>query len=384
MSGNFTQRAKGAIMDKYSRAKVAVLSGADVVVNLPTAYSINNAEVFSLSAVKIANSFKSVKWLSFGMEEPDVFSLEQLADFFINEPNEYKLNLKKHLSLGLSFNESRVKAVKELIKDKKVTFKNNKKVIKILTMPNNILALEYVKALKQINSQVAPFAIKRIGSNYNDKKLLGKFSSATAIRNTIYKTNKVKVVKKSLPIHSYNELKKFIKQNNVIDNNKLNEYALYKIRTTKQSDLKNIYNVTEGLENRLKSVANLCSDANKFAKSLQTKRYKISRTNSIILNSVLNIQSQTVQKIYSLKKLPYIKVLAVNTATKQILSSLKCSSNLILRKSDVDNLKHTKFVKELNFIENNSNAVYNLLIGKNILPAKDIYHSFIKVHKKSE
>ncbi|MDD4211243.1 MAG: nucleotidyltransferase family protein [Clostridia bacterium] len=384
MSGNFTQRAESTIIDKYARAKIAILCGADIVVGLPTPYSTNNAEVFGLAAVKIANSFKNVKWLSFGMEEPNLNLLDELANFFVKEADDYKLILKEFLKSGLSFNESRIKAVESFINNKKISFSDNKKALELLTMPNNILALEYVKSLKQISSNILPVAIKRVGSNYTDKQLQNTYSSATAIRKTIFENFDLKKASLSLPKYSYIELKNYITKNGLINAQKLNELVLYKMRTTDKQQLKQLYNMGEGLENRLKSVALSTQNAKEFIEEIQTRRYKNSRINSILLNAVLNINKSVVIKIYKVQKLPFIKVLAINTSNKQLLSELKCSSKLILRKNDIKSLKQTTFTKELIEAENNANAVYNLLIGKNVIKANDIYTTLQKINQKSE
>jgi predicted nucleotidyltransferase len=383
MSGNFTQRAESAIMDKYERAKVAVLCGADVVVGLPTPYSANNAEVFALAAVKIANSFKNVKFLSFGMEEPNLPLLNELADFFIKESEQYKLVLKNFLKLGNSFNESRVKTVEELINNGSLNFSDNKKALELLTMPNNILALEYVKALRQTNSTIAPVAVKRLGSNYNEQKLEGEYSSATAIRKAIFDGN-IKNVQSALPKPSFLQLQTYLAEHSLINAQKLQDLALYKIRTSKKSQLKKLYNMNEGLENRLKNIALSVNNAREFLEEIKTKRYKDSKINSLLLNAVLNIEKSVVTKIYQLQKLPYIKVLAVNANNKQLLSKLKCSSRLILRKSDAKKLKLTTFTKELMQAEDNSNAVYNLLLNKQVLASSDIHTPVLIVSTKSE
>jgi predicted nucleotidyltransferase len=384
MSGNFSQRAECTIMDKFERAKVAVLNGTDIVINIPIPYSANNAEVFSLAAVKIANSFKNVKWLSFGMEQPKLEVLEETADFLLNETPEYKTILKENLGLGISFNESRINTVKKLIEEGKLKLKHRRDVLKLLTMPNNILAVEYVKALKQLNSHIEPVLIKRVGSNYNDKKLKGTFSSATSIRTKIYATRKVRKVKKALPESSYLVLESYINTNGLINKNKLTELAKYKFITSSHKDLKKLYNVSEGLENRIKTVAERTITAEDFKTGLQTKRYKTSRLNSIMLNAVLDINATTVKHIYEIEKLPYLKVLAINADKMDLLKHLKCKSKLILRKKDTDGLRKTKFVKELIDLEKKSNLVYNMLLGKNVLKPNDLYTVVLKVKQKSE
>ncbi|MGD9901375.1 MAG: nucleotidyltransferase family protein [Spirochaetales bacterium] len=378
MSGNFSQRAECAIMDKYERAKVAIECGADLVVNIPAPYASNNAEVFALASVKIASAFKDVEWISFGMEEPNLNALNETAEFLLNETTDYKILLKNYLDSGLSFSESRIQTVKKLIAENKVTLKNKEAVINLLTKPNNILAVEYVKALKTINSNIKPVLVQRLGSDYNEEKFEGTFSSATAIRKSVYNGEILKV-KAALPKPSFEALENYVKEHGLVDENKLIDLARYKFLTTNTNELKTLYNVSEGLENRIKIVAIKSATSAEFKEQVHTKRYKNSRINSILLNGVLNIHNEVIKHVYKIEKLPFIKALAINENNKELLSNLKCSSKLILRKNDVDNLKKTKYVKELMQIEDNSNAVYNLLLNKNLLPAKDIYTKLIKV-----
>lgn len=373
MSGNFSQRAEPTIMDKYERAKVAIECGADIVINLPTAYSINNAEVFAEASVKIANSFKNVKFLSFGMEQANLTPLIELAKFLNNESEEYKSYLKEFLDSGISFNKSRLKAVTKLIETNQLKPTYKEDFLNLLTSPNNILAVEYVRVLKKLDSKIKPILIKRLGSNYNDKKLSNSLSSATSIRESIRKTGKLKKSKHALPENSYNSLNYYLKNNGLIDIDLLNNLTLYKLKSIPTKELAKIYNVSEGLENRIKSIAIKNKDVNNFIEELKTKRYKTSRLKSIMLNALLNVNSKTVKQIYKINKLPYLKVLAINNNNKKLLKHLQCKSKLILRKQDVDTLKQTSYIKELMELENLSNDIYNMLIGKNLLASNDIY-----------
>ena len=143
MSGNFTQRGDEAIVDKFTRAKIAVGCGADMVVHNPTVFSTSSSEIFALSNVKIANSFENITHLCFGSECGDIELLKDCANFFANEPKEYSLLLKKYLQLGNSYNQSRNLALEEYAKQNESV----KQFVTLLMSPNNILAIEYIKVL---------------------------------------------------------------------------------------------------------------------------------------------------------------------------------------------------------------------------------------------
>ncbi|MGO1820465.1 MAG: tRNA(Met) cytidine acetate ligase, partial [Senegalia sp. (in: firmicutes)] len=173
MSGNFVQRGEPAICDKWSRAKMAIDSGVDLVIELPTLYSTMSAEFFSYGAIKILDSLNSIDFISFGSETNDLKKLNSISKILAFEPLEFKYSLKKYLNEGNVFPKARSLALKEILKDKDLD--------KIINNPNNILAIEYMKSLIKLKSTIKAHSIKRISSNYNDKNLTGEISSATAI-----------------------------------------------------------------------------------------------------------------------------------------------------------------------------------------------------------
>jgi len=156
MSGNFVQRGNAAILDKWTRAKIAILNGVDLVIELPCIYSISSAENFAMGAIKILNSLKIVDSVSFGTEIDDITILEEFADILTDEPAEYKSLLSHELSKGISYPKARENALLMYLND-------IRKYANILSSPNNILAIEYLKAMNLTNSEIFPVSIKRIG-----------------------------------------------------------------------------------------------------------------------------------------------------------------------------------------------------------------------------
>lgn len=156
MSGNFVQRGTPAIIDKWSRAKMALLNGIDLVIELPSIYSISSAENFAMGAIKILNSLKIVDKFSFGAETDDIEILQQFADILTDEPPEFKSLLNHELSKGVSFPKARENALLMYLND-------IRKYANILSSPNNILAIEYLKALNYTESELMPIAVKRVG-----------------------------------------------------------------------------------------------------------------------------------------------------------------------------------------------------------------------------
>lgn len=364
LSGNFTQRGEPCIVNKYVRARIALEAGADIVVQMPTAYATSTAEIFAIAGVKIANSFENVTHLAFGVETEHPELLQELAKFLAEEPKEYKTKLKKYLNAGNSLVVSRQKAIEELIKNDEVSFSQITEIGNILKQPNNILAIEYLKALIKTNSKIIPVFTTRGESEYNSEEVVGKNSSATAIRAKLYKTGKVHSIKKLVPKVSYSLLKEEIKTFGLPDTTLFNDLCMYALKMSSTDDLKKLFDVTEGLENRFHEVSKNTKDLNEFLLQVKTKRYTFTRIKRIVLGNLLKINAKTVQSIYDLDILPFIKVLAFKNDSEELLKSVSANTNLIIRVNNVDNQPNNLY-KELANIEDRANQIYYMLLRKN-------------------
>ena len=208
VSGGFVQRGNVSLIDKWSKADMALSNGVDLVIELPTVYSISSAENFAYGAIKILNSLKVVDTLSFGSEFCDLDVLEKIADTLIEEPPEFKTLLEHELSRGVSFPKARENALLMYLND-------IRKYANILSSPNNILAIEYLKALKRTKSKIKPMAIKRVNVGYNDLGTKNNFASATAIRQKII-DNTPSGLSKLMPSKSYKILYNSIRETNTL------------------------------------------------------------------------------------------------------------------------------------------------------------------------
>ena len=384
-AGNFTQRGEPAISNKYVRSRMALEAGADIVVQIPTAYCCSSAEIFALAGVKIANSFENVTHLAFGCETENYELLKEISKFFANEPKEYKEKLKKFLDQGDSLPVSRQKAVEEMMKEDKVVFSEITETLNILTKPNNILAIEYLKALYKTKSKIEPIFTTRSNSDYNSADLNGKDSSATAIRTRLLNKNKVKSIKKLVPSFTYDLLKEEIKEYGLPDMNLYNDLCSYVVKTSSVKEIKNVYDVSEGIENRFIDSANKFKDFNELLLDVKTKRYTYTRLKRIVLRLLLKIDKDIVSNIYKMDKLPFIKVLAFNAENKDLLSNVDADTNIIIRNKNVVKNPSTEY-KNLAEIEDRANAVFNMLLRKSkTIPkfAPDLYAQTIKYTKKS-
>lgn len=271
MSGNFTQRANPAIFDKYFRARQAVLHGADMVLQLPTPYVVSSAENFAKGAINALKNFP-ISAISMGMENADVDLLESIISTQLSK--EYSSMLKTYLKTGISYASANVKAVCEL--------NNNAKIEEFFCKPNNILALEYAKAIKRYNLNWQIFPIER-QNNYNDENISGSFASATAIRKAISNGETTK-------INSYVDYLDDIPYLPKLDENLFNELALYSIKTSTIDKVKHLADSHEGIENKLIKNALVCTDLTTCEDRTKSKRYTHARIRRIILQNLLDIK----------------------------------------------------------------------------------------------
>ncbi len=353
ISGNFTQRGSTALIDKWSRAKVALDCGIDLVIELPVVYATSSAENFAEGAIKILNSLKVVDYVSFGSETDDIDTLNMFADILHNEPKEYKQFLADELNKGLSFPKARENALILYLGDKNIAKK------KIISSPNNILGIEYIKALKKFKSSISPIAIPRYEVGHNENGYVANIASSTAIRNMI-KNNSFNVLQKLLPPESYSVIIKNLNCGHVVpDLSVFEKQIIYNLRQMTAEQIALLPDVSEGLQFSIKKTANSCNSLSEFLNIIKTKRYTSTRIQRILLSSLLGITKKDIA--ISKKVTPYIRVLGFNDKGKFLLSEIsKANPKLPI----VTSVKH--------FIDNNYNKNLRLLLEKDIY-ATNIY-----------
>ena len=170
-------------MPKHLRSQMALACGADVVLELPVCYATGSAEYFATGAVSLLEALGCVDYLCFGSECGEIKILQQIADVLCKEPELYKVLLQKHLKNGNAFPAARKLAFIEYLGKNKSLSWIPEQISAILDSPNNILAIEYLKALSCLNSSIEPVTITREGAGYHDQTLGGLFSSASALRD---------------------------------------------------------------------------------------------------------------------------------------------------------------------------------------------------------
>ncbi|CDD26619.1 uPF0348 protein Thexy_1370 [Clostridium sp. CAG:452] len=338
-----------SIIDKWSKAEIALKIGVDLVVELPTIYSISSAENFAEGAIKLLSAFGKDVTLSFGSECGDISALTQIANVLCSEPKEYLTILQHELTKGVSYPKARENALMFYLGDVR-------KYANILSSPNNILGIEYLKAMKKLKSNISAITIKRIGTDYNSVETVENIASATALRKLIFSN---KDISSYLPTFSFDILKNNIKYGKIVNSISCFEREIiYTLRKMSLSDIENLQDVTEGLENSIKSASDSCNNLEDLINSIKSKRYTRSRIQRILLYSLLNITKK--DKIDSYKINPYIRVLGVSHRGKNLLSQIS------------ENKKYPVITSVKKFIDNNNNKVLKSMLEKDIL-ASNIY-----------
>ena len=358
MSGNFVQRGNTSIVNKWKKAEMALLNGVDLVIELPTIYSVASAEGFSLGAIKLLNNLKIVDAISFGTETSDFAALNNISSIVNEEPMKYKSILNSELKKGLSFPKARENALMLYLND-------NKRYDNILNTPNNILAIEYLKALKKIKSTIQPIPVKREKVYYNDNVIVDEFASATAIRKLL-KNEEFSEIRKVVPKSTYQILKKETELGNVVlDLSRYEKEIIYNLRRMTVSEIAELPDVNEGLEHSLKNAANYSNDITNLINIVKTKRYTVTRIQRILICALLGITKRDVGM--AKKTEPYIRVLGFNEKGKELISRINKQNPKATVITSVkkfqdknNNNKNSKIYKRLLDIDIFSTNVYTM------------------------
>lgn len=352
ITGNFVQRGDVSIINKWAKAEMALQSGVDLVIELPTLYSISSAENFAYGSMKILNSLGVVNAVSFGTEQADVNTLDSIANVLLEEPKEYVSVLNHELSKGISFPKARENALLLYLND-------IRRYANVLSCPNNILGIEYLKALKKLKSNLIPIAIPRNKVGYNSLQTVDNFASATAIRQMLV-TRNTKNLHRFVPESSYEILKNCISNGQYVSGlAQFEKEIMYILRKMTVSEIAEIPDVTEGLENLIKEAANSCNSVQEFINIVKSKRYTQTRIQRILVYALLNITKKDMMNLD--KVTPYIRVLGFNSKGRDILSAINSS------KSKVNIVTSVK-----KFIDTNNNKNLLSILEKDIF-ATNVY-----------
>ncbi len=366
MGGNFSQRGEPCVVDKITRAQMAIEGGASAVVQIPTYFCTATAEIFAQSAIKIATSFKNVTHIAFGSECGDIRSITELARFFNQEPEFFKKKIKQNLADGYSLGASKTKALQECIEEKFVKFSHPDVVAKLLDSPNNILGIEYMRVLLNSNRKdIKPITVKRI-ETFEDSENLNadnKLTTASALRSALDTSNRLWSLKKYMPSSSFKLLSKSIQTKGLPNKEKWINLLLYKLRISNANELKLNFDVCEGIENKLISTARLNVNYEGLMEGCTSRRFTRTRIQRILLACLLSLRDEYTKEIYKLEKMPYIKLLACKKNEELLASLAECDTVLVARKQDAVESLNDPFGKILMYAEDRANNLYSLLLN---------------------
>ncbi len=350
MSGNFTQRGEPAVFDKFLRTKAALLNGADIVLELPVIYATGGADIFARGCCEVLTGAGIFDFMVFGAEAENREDLKAAAEILVREPPAFKAALRENLKKGLSYPKARELALNSLL-----SIEDG-----VLSSPNNILAVEYIRQLKLLKSDLVPVGIKRKGAGYNDDKITEAaegFSSAAAVRKALA-AGLYEEVRGAVPetVFSFyiNNIEE--KGSNLPSLNDFVEALRYLIIKKGPEGLREISDITEGLENKIYKNSGFES-TEELTDALKSKRYTRTKLTRGLLHILLDIKKEDVLPP---KPLPYIRVLGVKKEKKYLLRLLSEESNLPLiinTKKDIEKLP--PYGKELFKKEMFASDLYN-------------------------
>ena len=310
MSGNFVQRGTPAILDKYTRAEAALKSGVDLVLELPTMYATASAEYFALGGVALANTLGCVTHLSFGSEYGQADKFMEAAKLLLEEPEEMKIPLKEALKEGLSYPAARAYAVKV----------SHPELADILEEPNNILGVEYCKALLKLKSNIIPHTIKRQGQDYHSENTDTGFASATGIRKLLgcdYSEKTLELLQAQVAPAFCDSLEHFNTHAPFTEDD-LSMLLRYKLITENRAHLTEYFGVNRELSNRIYKPLNDFESFSSFAEVLKTKNITRTAINRALLHILLDVQASDVQAVTKRGCVDYIRVLGFRKEASEL------------------------------------------------------------------
>lgn len=316
MSGNFVQRGEPAIFDKWQRAMLAVRSGVDLVIELPTAFTVRSAQYFAAGGVRLLSQLGIVSHLCFGAETADLEILEKAAQA-IND-QEITLNMMSKLKAGATYAAALGYALE----------KSSNINIAILKSPNNILALEYLRAIKKFAPDIAPIPIKRHISHHHDTAIDSPFASAGAIRKAFTDKKSCKNSSISMPSDNMNIINELLASNRgPAKLETLSAVILGKLRTANLEYIEQLPDVSEGLQNKIKECALKARNLDEMLSMIKSKRYTYTRLQRIMVHALLGTQKN--QLVFFDQTGPlYARVLAFNNNGRTMLKHINKQANV--------------------------------------------------------
>lgn len=348
-SGDYVQRGEPALLDKYTRARMALSSGADVVLELPVLWSTASAELFADAGISLFEKTGCVNGICFGAESGDLALLRRIADVLADEPADLKASLKRNLKSGNTFPKAREAALLSYFsgsagQDGALPV-SAEALSSLLASPNNILALEYLKALRRRASSITPYLLKREGAAYHETSILSGASaipaSASAIRHTLFadaagacgnsadrasEDSADGILRHAMPQEALAILQDYRADFPLLCADDFSSILGYLLLSSSATQLARTADSSPEFANRMQNQLPYYTSFSSFASRLKSKEMTLTRINRILLHSILGITSSDYACGNALDKIPYLRILGFRKSAAPLLAALKASA----------------------------------------------------------
>ena len=333
MSGNFVQRGAPALLDKHSRAEMALRCGADLVLELPTLYASSSAEYFASGAVALLDKLGVVTHLCFGSECGDVTLLTQIANILADEPAEYSAALKRFMQQGYSYPNARVNALMQLYPFLEGHWQ-------VFPSPNNILAIEYLKALHRRKCTIQPVTTKRTGAGYHDRQTDKEICSALALRQALYAGSAPSQLCYHMPAEAGQILADRLSRNRLLRLNNFSSMLHYKLLLERDHGFQDYLDVSADLSARIQNRLGEYTNFDSFCDVLKTKEMTYNRISRCLLHILLDITKADMDMGRAMDYVPYARILGFRKGSEPLLSAIKEKSSipLVSKLADAEDL----------------------------------------------
>ena len=369
MSGNFLQRGVPALCSKYERARMALSCGTDLVLELPTLWATSSAELFAKGGVQVLANTGVVTHLGFGAETDDLVLLKTISSILKNEPEDYTIALRKELRMGVSFPMARKQALLETLSAYDTAY-----LEEVLNSPNNILAIEYLKALPE---NITPVLVQRKGAGYHDTSLYTELPSASAIRQAIFSNSSLE---NAMPEEAYDILADCINRNAIVEPSDISDIMGYRLLSLPDYEYTQYADCSQELANTIKNSLVNYQDFTSFCQEIKSKNYTYTRISRTLLHILLGIKNQDVTLGQQEGYAPYLRILGFRKDASELLSAIKkeAQSPLISKVADYTSYfnGHQNFMMELDL---KASAIYQQILTtkKGQSPANDYIRQII-------
>ncbi len=314
MSGNFVQRGEPALFHKTDRVQAALAGGVDLVLELPLPWVLTSAEGFAFGGISLLHALGCVDILSFGSECGDLEALEQAAA--VMEDERYLSIVRGRMEYGGTAAEAYQFAMQEV---------GGTRAARLLATPNNVLGLEYLKALHRLQSPILPFTVERQGAAHDDEYPVGHSASAGFLRR-MAKENRWNNAAAFMPRESFIRCNQAMAEGRApADVTRIERAMLLKLRTMSAARMATLAGISEGLENRLYNAVSTADSLAGLLDALKTKRYTLTRLQRLLWAAMLDIPAD-----FATHTPPYLRVLGMNDRGREILAKAKITASLPL------------------------------------------------------